>query len=81
MKRHRADVLALLFGATYAAIGAGFLVNELIGGDVDPAWVIAVTLIAFGLLALVVTFTRPRHTAVEAYEPAIGASDDEPTLT
>jgi protein-S-isoprenylcysteine O-methyltransferase Ste14 len=71
VKRHRTDLVALLFGLAFAAIGAAFLVHELTDRAVDPAWVAAAGCTVLGVVALAVTLTRRVHRErdVEAEAP------------
>ena len=73
MNRHRTDLVALLFGLAFAAIGGAFLTYELTGDRIDPAWVAGAGLIVLGAVALGVTLgPRTRH------EPAPAPGIEEP---
>ena len=62
MKRHRTDLIALIFGLAFAFVGAGFIVDETTNRDFDAAWIVAVGLVTVGVIALAATlFQRPRE--------------------
>jgi hypothetical protein len=58
MKPHRLDLIALLSGLVITVIGAGFLLHEATGRDVDAAWVSGIAFISLGAIALGVTLAR-----------------------
>jgi hypothetical protein len=70
VKRHRTDILALLFGLAFVSVGASFLVSELSDAEVDAAWVSATAFITIGFVALAATFLRRRPDEVAALAPA-----------
>jgi ABC-type uncharacterized transport system permease subunit len=73
VNRHRTDLVALMFGLAFAAIGGAFLAYELTGDRIDPAWVAGAGLIVLGAVALAVTLGRRTH---HETAPAIEESPD-----
>jgi hypothetical protein len=70
MKPHRFDLIALLFGLTFAAVGVLVFVHELTDRRINGAWVAAIGFVGLGVVALVATLTkRAHHSAVEAEHP------------
>jgi ABC-type uncharacterized transport system permease subunit len=61
VNRHRTDLVALMFGLAFAAIGGAFLTYELTGDRIDPAWIAGAGLIVLGAVALAVTLGRRMH--------------------
>ena len=55
MDRHRTDFGALLFGLVFLATGAGYVVHEVSGRSIDPAWILAVTCSTIGAAFLAAT--------------------------
>ena len=64
MKRHPTDLVALLFGLAFCAVGGTFVAHELADRSFDPAWVAAIGLVTLGVVALIATVVRP-HPAGE----------------
>jgi hypothetical protein len=88
MKRHRTDMLALLFGLAFAAVGATFLVREVVDTEIDAAWVSAVAFVLLGVVALATTLLRPRgddagdaEAAPAFAEPAVSSAPPSETDT
>jgi hypothetical protein len=78
VKRHRTDLIALLFGLAFVAVGASFLANELTDTDLDAAWVSAITFVTLGLIALAGTFLRrPNDLTVIDVHPAEASLESE----
>jgi|tagenome__1003787_1003787.scaffolds.fasta_scaffold20838956_2 hypothetical protein len=81
MKRHRTDLVALIFGLSFAMVGAGFLVNETAGRDFNAGWATAIGLITLGLVALATTLVRrPDDEGEASLDTAPGGSDDASAL-
>lgn len=57
-ERHDRDVVSLVFGLIFVAIGGGFLLTDVAGADVDPGRVGPVALIAIGLIGLLASLRR-----------------------
>ena len=58
MKTHDTDLVSLLFGLAFLITAAGVLAYELADADIDPAWVVAGSLIFLGVVAMVATLLR-----------------------
>ena len=67
MNRHPTDVIALVFGLAFVMAGAAFVMHELAGNHLDPAWLAAVGLVVLGVVALAATLFR-KPVAVEPAE-------------
>ena len=77
MKRHRTDMVALLFGLAFSAVGAAFLVQELTDTDLDGAWLSAFVFVTLGIAALAATLFRHRqHVHAHELAPAAVAAAD-----
>ena len=61
MDRHPTDLVALLFGLFFLAIGGGYIVHEVMGDRVDAVWVLAVAMTAVGSAFLAVTLAHRRR--------------------
>jgi hypothetical protein len=76
MKRHPVDLAALLFGLAFVITAGGVLVYELSDTDVDPAWMVAMSLIVLGVVALATTlFRRPSSEHALAPTPVAATTD------
>lgn len=76
MDRHPTDFVELLFGLTFVATGAGFIVHQTTSQGFDAAWVAAVGLVTVGCALLAATlFRRPRPKAIDI--PAVVPSEAE----
>jgi len=58
VKRHKFDLIGMLFGLAFLAMGAGVMVHELSGNRVDPAWIASAGFVVLGAVALVATFVQ-----------------------
>ena len=70
MKRHRADIAALLFGLAFVIYAGTFVASELSDTDIEPAWISAIAFVTLGVVALTATLLRGKEPAVELVEPA-----------
>ena len=73
MKRHRSDLLALLFGLAFTIAGALVIVTQATGVNVNPHWGAAAGLIGLGIVALVATVAR-----AHSEPPPWVSSEDSP---
>ena len=60
MNHHRTDLVALIFGMSFAIVGGCFVISELTDSSFDAGWALAIGLIAIGVVALLVTLLRPK---------------------
>jgi hypothetical protein len=74
MRRHRLDLVALLFGFAFAIAGAGYLLRETTDAISNPTWATGLGMILLGAIALVATLARGRDDAEPA--PASVASSE-----
>jgi hypothetical protein len=81
MKRHRTDLVALIFGLAFAMVGAGFLVNETTGRDFNAGWAAAIGLITLGLVALATTLVRRPDDNEASLDTASADSSDASGVT
>ncbi len=58
MTRHRTDMVSLLFGLAFFAVGAAFIVYELTDTNIDGSWLGAFVFVTLGLVALAATLFR-----------------------
>jgi hypothetical protein len=61
VKRHRTDLIALLFGLAYLGAGTAFLTHQLSDRPIDVAWLSAIGFVALGMVALLATLVRRPH--------------------
>lgn len=57
MKRHRLDLVNLLFGLALAMFAVAFIVGQAADVDVNPAWVVAGGFVTLGVVALAATLS------------------------
>ncbi len=60
MRRHRPDVVSLVFGLLLLAVAGLYLVTDLSSRSVDLRWVTPVVLIGIGVIGLAGSARRPR---------------------
>ena len=80
MKRHRLDPFSLVFGATFATIGALFLFARTDVQDLHLKWIWPVPLIVLGAVIIVLSMRedRERRTMIA---PAMQEPVDDEDLT
>ena len=66
MKRHRIDLVALLFGSAFMIAGVGYLLRETTDVVSDPTWATGLGLLLLGAIALAATLGRTPPEPVEA---------------
>ena len=76
MRRHRIDLVALLFGAAFMIAGVGYLLRETTDAISNPTWATGLGMILLGAIALVATLARSRDDEEPA--PASVAASSEP---
>ena len=73
MKRHRIDLVALLFGSAFMIAGVGYLLRETTDVVSDPTWATGLGLLLLGAIALAATLGRtppePAEVPVSPEEP------------
>ena len=78
MTKHRTDLVALLFGLTFASAGTIVLVTQATNVDLSPQWGAATVLIVLGLVALVATIVRA---GTDRVTPAVPGPPGAPAAT
>jgi hypothetical protein len=58
VKRHRADIVALVFGLAFLIYGGTAVASELSDTDIEPAWISAIAFVTLGVVALPATLLR-----------------------
>ena len=66
MKRHRIDLVGLLFGSAFMIAGVGYLLRETTDVVSDPTWATGLGLLLLGAIALAATLGRTPPEPVEA---------------
>ena len=61
MERHDLDPIALVFGATFVALGLAYAIARWTWLDVDRGWVLGAFLVALGVAGVVSVTTRHRR--------------------
>jgi hypothetical protein len=62
MRRHELDPVALVFGATFTALGLAYAIARWSWIGADRDWLLGVFLIALGVAGIVTLTTRRRRT-------------------
>ena len=75
MRRHRIDLVALLFGSAFTIAGVGYLVRETTDALSNATWATGLGMILLGAIALVATLAHSRDDAEPA---AVSAATSEP---
>jgi len=70
VKRHRADIAALLFGLAFVIYSGTFIASELSDTDIEAAWISAITFVTLGVVALTATLLRSKEASAELAEGA-----------
>lgn len=73
MKRHRADIVALIFGLAFLTYGGTFIASELSDTDIQPAWISAIAFVTLGVVALAATLLRGNTPDVSLRQPQTGS--------
>ena len=74
MKRHPLDIVSLLGGALFAALGIAFLLDAIDAWSADITWVPSIVLIVLGLAGVLSTVVH-RYPAPAPSEPAAATPD------
>jgi hypothetical protein len=74
LRRHRIDLVALLFGSAFTIAGVGYLLRETTDAISNPTWATGLGMIFLGAIALVATLARSRDDSDSA--PASVASSE-----
>ncbi len=65
MERHELDAIALVFGATFVALGLAYAITRWTWLGLDHGWVPGVFLVALGVAGVVSATTRHRRAVEE----------------
>jgi cytochrome c-type biogenesis protein CcmH/NrfF len=77
MKRHRLDPFSLVFGATFAIVGALFLFPRIDVVDLRLHWIWPVPLIVLGVLIIALSMREGRTREITTSEPSTDIEEEQ----